>query len=645
MTIHLDLQPIGKRIDVPEGTNLLDACQQAGVELVAVCGGAGVCGTCRVRLLKGKLTDYSLTELDELTDAERAEGFRQACQVEVLSDITIEIPPESLSAPQRLSIEGREADFEWERNIIQSFDIETVPATLTDLRPDTTRVLDALSSPSLRGAFVATKQSSRATGRLLRREDHPPRNDGKAGMDESNSDLPKFTFDSEAVKSLAGILRGNKWKARIVIRHTDEIVAFLPPETPVFGLAVDIGTTKVAAYLVDLDSGETVAKTGAMNPQIAYGEDVISRIRYINDHPEDGLKNLQARLIETLNNLIDELSKEAKVQREQIIEAVIVGNTAMHHIFAGLPVRQLGEAPYMATVGEAISIKARDLGLKIAAGGTVYLPPNIAGFVGADHVSMLVGAGLDDTKETVMALDIGTNTEISLYHQGKHWATSCPSGPAFEGAHIEDGMRAAPGAVERVRIEGDDVKVHTIGNVDAVGICGSGILDAIAECLKAGLLQPRGAFTGTHPRLRGSGAAAEFVLVPASKSRTGRDVRMTRKDVNEIQLAKGAVRAGADALLEVAGIKAANLDQVIIAGAFGTYLDLDSAIAIGMLPRTERTRYQQIGNAAGTGARRMLVSLEQREIAESIARKVEFVELAKHPTFTKIYSQALLLQV
>ena len=617
-TYHLDLQPIGKRINVPEGTNLLDACQQAGVELVAVCGGAGVCGTCRVRLLKGKLTDHSLTELDELTNAESTKGIRQACQAEVLSDATIEILPESLSAPQRLSIEGRENDFEWERSVIETYDIKVEPATLTDLRPDTTRILDTLTAQPTKVGFANVGATSVADGNLV--------------------------FDSEAVKFLAPLLRSNDWSARVVIRNENEVVAFLPPETPVFGLAVDIGTTKVAAYLVDLDSGETVAKSGAMNPQIAYGEDIISRIRYINDHPEDGLKTLQARLIETLNNLIDELSKEAKIKREQIVEAVIVGNTAMHHIFAGLPVKQLGEAPYIATVGEALSIKARDLGLKIADGATVYLPPNIAGFVGADHVSMLVGAGLDDTEETVMALDIGTNTEISLYHNGKHWATSCPSGPAFEGAHIEDGMRAAPGAVERVRIEGDELKVHTIGNADAVGICGSGILDAIAECLKAGLLLPRGAFAGTHPRLRGSGSAAEFVLAPASRSGTGRDVRVTRKDVNEIQLAKGAVRAGAEVLLEKAGIQAADLDQVIIAGAFGTYLDLDSAIAIGMLPRTERTRYQQIGNAAGTGARRMLVSLDQREIAESIARHVEFVELAKHPSFTKIYSQALLLQ-
>ncbi len=611
-TCHIDLQPIGKRIDVPVGTNLLDACQQAGVELVAVCGGAGVCGTCRVRLLKGQLTQVTTSEMDELGAGDLAAGYRQACQVEVLSDVTLEIPPESLSAPQRLSIEGRETDFEWQRSVIETYDVKVEPATLTDLRPDTTRILDA-----------------------LRRDGGP--------FDLPLNEPYRPNFDSEAVKALAPLLRNNDWRVRVVIRNENEVVAFLPAGTRAYGLAVDIGTTKVAAYLIDMESGETVAKSGAMNPQIAYGEDIISRIRYINDHP-DGLKTLQERIVETLNNLVEELSKEAKVKREQVIEAVIVGNTAMHHIVAGLPVKQLGDSPYMATVGEAMNIKARDLGLKLAAGATVYLPPNIAGFVGADHVSMLVGAGLHHVQETIVSLDIGTNTELSLFHKGRHWTCSCPSGPAFEGAHIEDGMRAAPGAVERVRLEGDDVQVHTIGNVDAVGICGSGILDAIAECRKADLLTPKGAFIGAHPRLRGNGTAAEFVLVPAARSRTGRDVRMTRKDVNEIQLAKGAVRAGAEALLDVAGIKAEDLDQIVIAGAFGTYLDVDSAVTVGMFPRIERTRYQQIGNAAGTGARRMLVARNQREIAENIAREVEFVELAKHPSFTKIYSQALLLQ-
>jgi uncharacterized 2Fe-2S/4Fe-4S cluster protein (DUF4445 family) len=316
----------------------------------------------------------------------------------------------------------------------------------------------------------------------------------------------------------------------------------------------------------------------------------------------------------------------------------------MHHVLAGLPVKQLGDAPYMATVGESLDIKARDLGLHLAAGGTVYLPPNITGFVGADHVAMLIGASLPGTQKTIVALDIGTNTEISAYRGGKHWSTSCPSGPAFEGAHIEDGMRAAEGAVERVLIDGDNVDVHTINNVDAVGICGSGILDAIAQLVKAKLLTQKGGFTGSHPRLRGSGGTAEFVLVPANKSRTGRDVRVTRRDVNEIQLAKSAVRTGTEVLMDRAGIKPEDIDVFVVAGAFGTYLDVDSAVTIGMFPRIDRARYSQIGNAAGTGARRMLVSMEARKLADKIIRDVNYVELAKHETFSKIFSKALMLE-
>ncbi len=610
-TCHIDLQPIGRRIDVAAGTNLLDACQQAGVELVALCGGAGICGTCRVRLLHGQLSDYTPTELDELTPEERAQGIRQACQADVLSDLRIEIPPESLSAPQRLSIEGQESDFARGEPVVRAFDLTVPPASLTDLRPDTTRLLDT-----------------------LRRV---------AGPDALSSP-ETIRFDPAALRTLAPLLRTHDWSLRVVIRNRSEIVAFLPLHTPIYGLAVDLGTTKLAAYLVDLTSGETVAKGGAMNPQIAYGEDIISRIRYLNDHPADGLATLQSRLIATLNDLIAQLSQPLSIRQEQIVEAVVVGNTAMHHIFAGLPVRQLGDSPYMATAGEALHIKARDLGLHLAPGATVYLPPNIAGFVGSDHVAMLIGAGLTQVTGTVMALDIGTNTELSLFHNGHHWTCSCPSGPAFEGAHIEDGMRAAPGAIERVRIEGDQVHIHTIGNLDPIGICGSGILDAIAECAKAGLLTWRGAFTGHHPRLRGSGVSAEFILVPASRSKIGRDLRVTRKDVNEIQLAKGAVRAGIEVLLQVAGIQAEDLQHLFIAGAFGTYLDVESAITIGMFPSIERARCQQIGNAAGLGARRMVLSQTQRHLAESLARRVEFVELAKHPAFTRIYAQALMLK-
>lgn len=576
--------------------------------MVAVCGGAGVCATCKVRLESGTLSGIVESERDDFSAEELANGIRKACQCEVLSDVRIEIPPESLSAPQRLSIEGKEEAFKWVEGVVRAVDVEVPPASLEDLRPDTTRVI----------------QDARQKVTWINEK--------------------RIHFDSEAAKQLAGVLRQNEWKARLAIRGSEEIVAVLPSGTPIYGLAVDVGTTKVAAYLIQLETGEIVAKSGAMNPQIGYGEDIIARIRYINDHPENGLQTLQSRIIETLNNLLEELRTEAKVKQEQIVEAVLVGNTAMHHILAGLPVKQLGDAPYMASVGESLDIKARDLGLHLAPGGTIYLPPNITGFVGADHVAMLIGASLPGTNKTIVALDIGTNTEISAYRGGKHWSTSCPSGPAFEGAHIEDGMRAAEGAVERVLIDGDNVDVHTINNVDAVGICGSGILDAIAQLVKAKLLTPKGGFTGTHPRLRGTGGTAEFVLVPANKSRTGRDVRVTRRDVNEIQLAKSAVRTGTEVLMDRAGIKPEDIDVFVVAGAFGTYLDVESAVTIGMFPRIDRARYSQIGNAAGTGARRMLVSMEARKLADKIIRDVNYVELAKHATFSKIFSKALMLE-
>jgi len=279
--------------------------------------------------------------------------------------------------------------------------------------------------------------------------------------------------------------------------------------------------------------------------------------------------------------------------------------------------------------------------LKLAAGAYVYLPPNIAGYVGADHVSMLLGADLRGVQQTTVALDIGTNTEISLFHAGKHYSCSCASGPAFEGAHISDGMRAAPGAIERIRIDGETVQVHTIGGGAPVGICGSGILDVVAELLEADLLDKRGVLKGNHPNLCVANNTKEFGLTPAEKSGTGREIKVTRQDVNEIQLAKGAIRAGIEVLLAEAGIKDEDIELFVIAGAFGTYLDLESATRIGMFPDLPRARFRQVGNAAGSGARRLLVSKQQRRLADEIAREVNYVELVVHPDFMKVYVKAL----
>jgi uncharacterized 2Fe-2S/4Fe-4S cluster protein (DUF4445 family) len=410
-----------------------------------------------------------------------------------------------------------------------------------------------------------------------------------------------------------------------------------------YGLAVDLGTTKLAAYLMDLTSGVTVERAGAMNPQIAYGEDVISRIAYTN-HTPGGQAVLQNVVAAAINHLTAELCAAAGAAPEHIVAAVVVGNTCMHHLFAGLPVTQLGVAPYAPAHTAALQLPAAQLGLHLAPRAEVYLPPNIAGFVGADHVAMLLGAGLETPTQTTLALDIGTNTELSLFHQGRHWCCSCASGPAFEGAHIGAGMRAAAGAIERVQLHGAEVRLQVIGGQAPAGLCGSGLLSAAAELRRAGLLDRRGVFTGQHPCLSTApGQPSAFILAPAERSATGAPLQITRQDIHELQLAKAAIRAGIETLLAAAGLSAAALDRVVLAGAFGTYLDLASAIQVGLLPNLPLERYIQAGNAAGSGARRLLLTHRPRQLAEQIAVQAQYVELASWPGFQKFYLGALSL--
>jgi uncharacterized 2Fe-2S/4Fe-4S cluster protein (DUF4445 family) len=417
-------------------------------------------------------------------------------------------------------------------------------------------------------------------------------------------------------------------------------VCVQPVDGRLLGLAVDTGTTKLAAYLVDLGNGETLARAGAMNPQIAYGEDVVSRIAYANT-AAGAAQLLHKRLVDELDHLVGELCTEVGAHRDQIVDAVVVGNTVMHHFVTGLPVRQLGAAPYVAAVSDAVVAPAEEIGLQLGRGATVYMPPNIAAYVGSDHVAMLLATGLAGTARTVLALDIGTNTEISLAHKGEIWSCSTASGPAFEGAHIHDGMRAAPGAIEHVRFHLGAFQVQTVGGAAPVGICGSGILDAIAQGLEAGVIDERGALSKDHPLVSRTAAGPTCMLVPASHSGHGRDVVFTRSDVNEIQLAKGAIRAGTELLLREAGIDAAGLDSVVVAGAFGTYLDLESAVRVGLLVDVPQERYRQVGNAAGRGAEQLLLSREARVSADRLAEKVRYVELTVHPAFVDVFAQSL----
>jgi uncharacterized 2Fe-2S/4Fe-4S cluster protein (DUF4445 family) len=618
----VSLQPTGRRGEGRPGMSLLAVAQSAGVELVSLCGGIGSCDSCKVRLVKGQLSPPTLEEQALFSDKELNQGFRLACQAFPQSDVVLDIPPESLTTPQRLQVEGQGVEVANDP-VVTAIDLQLDPPSLDDLRSDMTR---------LRAALEKTTGSAQQNG------------------------IPRIGHT--LLTMLPTQLRSYDWSVRLCLRG-DEIVAALPPAasarpTPqLLGLAVDIGTTKLAAYLVDLASGTVIAKAGAMNPQIAFGEDVVSRIAYANANP-DGSSTLQGRLVGTLNELLVEMSSQARLAGidaalDHIVEAVVVGNTAMHHLFVGLAVTQLGASPYVPAVSEAIDIPARALGLNLAPGAYVHLPPNIAGYVGADHVAMLMATLIDPhtgeppPDKTVVALDIGTNTEITLAHRGKMVSCSCASGPAFEGAHIRDGMRAAPGAIERVQIAGDAVRIHTIGDQPAVGICGSGILDAVAQLLLAQVIDFRGVLRLGHPATRAEDSRVSFVLAPLETSGHGREVLVTRKDVNEIQLAKGAIRAGINILMQEAGLEGQDtaIDEFIVAGAFGTYISIESAVQIGMFPHIPLERFRQVGNAAGVGAQQMLVSGHRRRLASKIVSQIEYIELSAHPDFLEVFSQAL----
>jgi uncharacterized 2Fe-2S/4Fe-4S cluster protein (DUF4445 family) len=531
-------EPMGLTGEFPENTSILDCAHKLGINLVTVCSGRGTCGKCLIKLIKGPVSEVNETEKTHINPEELAQGFRLACKTNLIANCQIEIPAISLSTLQRAQIEGQEITIVSEPKV-KTYQLHLTPPSFSAHQADLERLQTALS-------------------RHYQTE---------------------ITTDFEILKQISSTLRENHWSIQAVINNS-ELIGLLSPAVRPLGLAVDLGTTKIALYLVDLISGQTLQSQGLINPQTTYGADIVSRMTTAIHSQEDAQK-LREVVIDALNTSMTEMCRSLQVEPDSIVDFVVVGNTAMHHLFLGLPVKQLCKAPFTPAVDSSLDVKARELGLNSATGAYVHLLPNIAGYVGADHVAMILSTGLHRKQDITLALDIGTNTEICLSHRGSLSSLSCASGPAFEGAHIKHGMRVTQGAIEHFLIADNRIEYQTIGNGTAVGICGSGIIDIVAQLYLHGVIDRHGRMH-RQAYVREKEGVLEFVIASGNGDRP--DITFTQKDVREIQLAKGAIRAGIEVLLKTYNLTVKDVDEVIIAGAFGTYIDVSSAISIGMLP-------------------------------------------------------------
>lgn len=593
---QINFQPIGLRGKYSSKDTILECAQRLGIGINNVCGGDGTCGACKVRIVNGSVSKPTSSEVEVFSHRELKDGWRLACQSYLLNDAKVFLPQESMTTQQRLQIEGMEVTTATDPPV-KICKVKLKPPALNDLKADTDRLFNAIHAQ----AHIRVKR-----------------------------------IDYKLLQEMSDVLRAKRWDCQVVVRG-DEVISIDDPGSPQLGLALDIGTTKIAAYILDLENGKTLASRGMMNPQISFGEDVVSRINRAMKSEEDRAQ-LQNLVTEAINWLATELCAEIGAEAGDILEVVIVGNTAMHHLILGLPVRQLVLSPFVPAISSAFEIKAREINLNFAPGAYVYFLPNIAGFIGADHTAALLATQPWKTDDTTLLIDVGTNTEISLCRKGRITAVSCASGPAFEGGHIKHGMRAGKGAIEHVRIESGKIRYQTIEQALPIGICGSGILDTIAQLYLNRAIDSSGRLNTSYPGVRKRREQLEFILVEKQGKR--REIVITQADIRELQLAKAAIRTGIQVLINTNHCSENDIDRVIIAGAFGSYIDINSAMTIGMLPSLPLKKFSQIGNAAGTGSRLALININERTLAQKTAKKVRYIELAGIKDFTKLFLQA-----
>lgn len=599
----------GAPVQVGPDATLLDAARAAGVEMDATCGGRGRCRSCRVKVLAGEISPPTLQDTLQLGREEVQERFRLACQTRPLSACVAQpMPPKAESGFQILA---GQADLGDGRLHIDSGVVKHVVRASTP------------------------------------REEHHQSSD----VEEIYSQLPPSTqrrLPLELLRKVPMALRADKGLLTVTLFH-DEVIDLEVGDTSAhrYGMAFDIGTTSVVGTLVDLATGEQLAAVGGLNPQAQYGGDLMSRIAYAQ-FDEAKLATLRGKILSGINEFIREACEKAGVAAEHVYKIVVVGNTCMHHLFLGVDVSYVGLAPYAPVVRDLLVYPAREVPLKAAPNARVCLLPIVAGFVGADTMACVLATRIYESEQIRALVDIGTNGEVVMGAKGRLFACSAPAGPALEGAQIRHGMRGAVGAIERVEIE-DDVSCKVIGDAPAIGICGSGLIDACAKMLDAriidanGLLRREGA-PALAPALQArltqaeeGGAGRQFVLVPSEEAGRDHDITVTQADIRQLQLAKSAIYSGIVMLRDVMGVTNDDIQELMLCGGFGNYISIESSVKIRLLPEMPVERVTYMGNAAAIGAQMALLSETERLRAFELAQGIEHVALAARPEFQDIF--------
>ncbi len=631
-------QPSGVRGKVPAGTHLRAAARSLGVEIESVCAENATCGQCRILVEDGRrggvasaldhVTPMGVDEQEFFAKRTKAwkrlgldiERLRLSCQAEVCGDVVVFVPESSRGNRQivRKSATERLIDV---RPTVRRYYVEMEPATLAKPLADVARLADALVEVMERVG------------------------DGANCIAPGPDDL---RFDYTVLRRVSDAVREGDWKISVAVWNDCEVIDIRSGyHDEAYGAAVDIGSTAIALYLCDLASGEVVATESMMNPQTAFGDDIMSRMTYQVDN-EDGLAALHDAVLTAVNTLLGRALRRCKLEVDDLLEMVVVGNTTMHHLFLNMTTAHLGLAPFVPTMHRSLDIKARDLGIEANPAAYVHLLPIEASFVGADNVGVLLAEEPHHQDDELLIIDIGTNAELVVGNRKRLLCTSTPTGPAFEGAHIEYGMRAAPGAIERVRIDDDTLEpTYTVISVDdeespqAKGICGSAIIDAVAEMFRVGIIDSSGRFVERTdlPRIRQGEFGWEYVVAFEEETSIGHDIPITIQDVRQIQLAKSALYAAAHILLREAGIQ--RPDKVILAGAFGAHIDPTQALILGMIPDTPISDVYAVGNAAGDGARIALLNRDKRREAMELVGAIQRVELPVDPDFQNQFMLAL----